>query len=45
MTEKDVPPRYRLGVQSTSPVEGDDEGDEAVHEEFEAESEAPEWTE
>lgn len=45
MAEKDVPPRYRLGVRSISPVEGDDEGDEAIGEEFESESEAPDWTE
>jgi len=41
MSEKDVPPRYRLGVQSTSPAEGDDEGDEPVSEEFEHEPEEP----
>jgi hypothetical protein len=41
MSEKDVPPRYRLGVQSTSPVEGDDEDDEPVPEEFEHEPEEP----
>lgn len=44
MSEKDVPPRYRLGVQSTNPVEGDDEGGEPVPEEFEHEHEPEEPT-
>lgn len=37
MSEKDVPPRYRLGVQSTTP----DEDDEPVPEEFEHEPDEP----